>query len=113
MRTYELMILTTVDMDVSTEDKQKAIVSDMLKDTKNYSVTSIQLLGRKHLAYPIRKALEGQYILVKLEADALKTGVIEKTVKMKPEILRFLLLEIEHKKIRKLKHRVKKQDELR
>jgi small subunit ribosomal protein S6 len=54
-------------------------------------VAGVSLLGKKMLAYPIQKKMEGTYVLVKLEGKEVRVGEIEKKVQMGTEVLRYLL----------------------
>ena len=54
-------------------------------------VTSLNIMGKKTLAYPIAKQTEGVYVLVELSGAPVKTGDLEKTIKLGTDVLRYLL----------------------
>lgn len=92
IRTYELMLVVRPDFPVDDTKKRDALIEKLVKGAKILDVT---LLGKKHLAYPIRKQTDGIYILIHLEGNSLKTGDIEKEAKLGTDVIRFLLLERE------------------
>lgn len=52
--------------------------------------------GRKALAYPIKKFHEGYYILVTFEADSDKIKEIDRRLRVKEQIIRYLIIQPEH-----------------
>lgn len=50
------------------------------------------VLGKKMLAYPIKKQKEGVYVLVKLSGDSIKSAILENQAKLMPEVLRLMLV---------------------
>lgn len=59
------------------------------------TVATITLLGKKQLAYPIKKLLEGTFVLAILEAKGIHTADVEKRVQSEEKIIRFLLTQKE------------------
>lgn len=59
-------------------------------------VISEAFWGRKALAYPIKKFHEGYYILVTFEADSDKIKEIDKRLKLKEGVIRYLIIQPEH-----------------
>ena len=92
IRTYELMLVVRPDFPVEDTKKRDDLIGKIMKDTK---IKDITVLGKKHLAYPIRKQTEGIFILIHLSGDSIKTGLIEKEAKLGTDVIRFLLLERE------------------
>lgn len=89
MRTYELMLIIRPDVEV-TEKKAKDTVEKLLAKVGG-KLTSVNVWGKKALAYPISKATEGTYVLATIEGESIKSGDLEKEVRMGTEILRFML----------------------
>jgi small subunit ribosomal protein S6 len=89
MRQYELMMImppTTELTDKTATDLVEKIVGDEAK------VTSVTLLGKKQLAYPIKKQTEGVYVLSALEGEHMHVNELEKKVQLGAEVLRYLLI---------------------
>lgn len=89
MRTYELMLIIRPDVEV-TEKKAKDTVEKLLAKVGG-KLTSVNVWGKKTLAYPISKATEGTYVLA-TAAGSIKSGDLEKEIRMGSEILRFMLI---------------------
>lgn len=88
MRTYELMLVLRPDFDT---DAKK--VSELVGKTAGpeASVKNVSVIGKKNLAYPIRKLAQGIYVLVDLEANALKVAELQRQMGLGNDIIRFLL----------------------
>ena len=54
-------------------------------------VTSVTVLGKKLLAYPIKKQTEGIYVLATLDGAHVHVHELEKKVQLGAEVLRYLL----------------------
>ena len=63
IRTYELMLVVRPDFPVDDTKKRDDLIAKIMKDAQIKDVT---VLGKKHLAYPIRKQTEGIFILIHL-----------------------------------------------
>lgn len=88
MRHYELMLVLVPTFDATDGKKTGEFVKKLVGSA---SVQSITMLGKKHLAYPIRKQTEGVYVLVALAADQLPSSDVEKQTQLGTDVLRFLL----------------------
>lgn len=89
MRTYELMLIIRPDDEV-TEKKAEDIVKKLLEKVGG-KLASLNVWGKKALAYPIQKVTEGTYVLATVEGS-IKSGDLEKEVRMGSDILRFMLI---------------------
>jgi small subunit ribosomal protein S6 len=87
-RSYELMLVLRPEMDV-TEQSATQLVEKLVGSEA--TVAGISLLGKKMLAYPINKQMEGIYVLAKLEGAHTRVGEIEKKVQLGTDVLRYLL----------------------
>ena len=55
------------------------------------TIKDIQVGGKKHLSYPMKKQEEGIEMVVQFEGVKVIVGEIEKRVKLGTDVLRFLL----------------------
>jgi len=92
IRTYELMLVVRPDFPVEDTKKRDALIE---KIVKGGTIKDVTVLGKKQLAYPIRKQSEGIYLLIHITGDSIKTGDVQKEAKLGTDIIRFLLLERE------------------
>ena len=89
MTTYELMVVVSATVDLTSEKAQKDLVVKLVG--ANGDVKEVTSLGKKTLAYPIRKQTEATYLVATVEGTV-KSGEIDKKSKLMDEILRFLLI---------------------
>ena len=86
-RVYELMLVLRPDFGV--EEKQvRELAQKLIGDRQIKAVT---VMGKKRLAYPIKKQTEGVYVVATFSGDAINIGAFEKQTKLGNDVLRFLL----------------------
>lgn len=71
------------------EKPLKDVVTKLIGDRK---ITTFTVLGKKRLAYPIKKQSEGVYALTTFTGAPLKVAELEKQMKMGADFLRYLLI---------------------
>lgn len=91
MKKYELMLLLSGKIDEAIQTKVTNKVTKLIEGLKG-KVEKVDKLGKKNLAYPIKKDNQGVYILYKLMLDSTKTNSLEKKVTTEESILRYLLV---------------------
>ncbi len=90
MRRYELMCLFQPDLD------EKAL-SSMIEKIQGWvtesggSVEKVDVWGRRRLAYPIRKKMEGQYVLFNLTLPPTATAELERNLRYQETVMRHLI----------------------
>jgi len=89
-RQYELMVLVRADVNTDDEKKGKELVATFAGD--GVAIKELSSLGKKRLAYPIKKQQEAIYLVSTLEAGHLSVAELEKRAKLNEKILRFLLI---------------------
>lgn len=97
VKQYEMMVLLPAE---STQDQVKAFIQtiEKLVVAKKGSVDSSELLGRRQLAYEIKKQREAYYVLFHISLDTAVTQVFERDVKLQDNVLRSLLIIYDEKK---------------
>lgn len=89
MRKYELMVIFAPTTDVTDQTATKLVEKMVGTEAK---VVSVEVLGKKKLAYEIKKFTEGIYVLVQLEGEHVKVNELEKKVQLgSTEVIRYLL----------------------
>lgn len=89
MTSYELMVLVAPTVDLTGDKAQKDIITKLVGT--DATVKDVTSLGKKQLAYVIKKQSEATYLVATLEGNV-KTGDVEKRSKLMDEVLRFLLI---------------------
>ncbi len=87
-RNYELMLVFRPDFGIE-EKPIKDLVTKLIGDRELKTLT---VLGKKRLAYSIKKQSEGVYAVATVAGGPLKVVELEKQMKMGLDILRYLLI---------------------
>ncbi len=103
-RTYELMFIVRPDM--SDEDLEK-LVSHLETTVTSAAgtVKSIDRMGKRRLAYVVRKFREGIYILMTIEGTGTVIHEVERRLRVTEQVIKFLTVRIdeEQKRLEKIK----------
>ncbi len=95
---YELMVLGNPAEDV---DKLIASVEKFIKDASG-SGLSTEKLGKKPLAYPVRKKNEGEYVVFNFEAPGTAVKTVSDKLKLEQEaVMRYLIIKAKVKSEKK------------
>ncbi len=89
-RKYELMVVLATTGDYESEKKREDVVKKLLGEAMNIDL--LTLLGKKQLAYPIKKQSEGVYLVAQVSGAAIKVGDIQKKINQMPDVLRYMLI---------------------
>jgi small subunit ribosomal protein S6 len=111
---YEIGFIITPE--VNEEEVKKIIESITGTITKAKGVIeNLDEWGRKKLAFPIQKNLEGYYVFIQTEVDGSVIATLERRLKQMEKVLRFITLRLDDKlkKSNKLTKRWAKIDKLR
>jgi small subunit ribosomal protein S6 len=103
-RNYEVMFI--VRPDVADEDTDKLISG--LEGTVTQgggAVKQVEKLGRRRLAYQVRKFNDGNYILMHLDADGSLVAELERRLRVSEPVIKFLTVRMdeEEKRLAKVK----------
>ena len=91
MRSYELAFIVHPEVD---GDDLTAVV-DRVKDLverNGGTVTQIEPWGLRRLAYPVQRQWEGQYVLMRLELEALSVAELERGLGLTEQVMRHLIV---------------------
>jgi len=85
--------LFIINADLAEEDRDKVIedIEKCIKSAKG-KVIDVDRIGKKRLAYNIKKRSEGVYINIKFEISSEGIAVINKKLKSKEDIFRVFIL---------------------
>ncbi len=94
MRNYELGFI--IHPEVEQSDVTQAVDKvGQYVSAGGGEVTSVDVWGRRALAYPIRKQKEGTYVFFHAQLDPQAIQELERNLKLDEEILRYLLLRLD------------------
>ena len=94
MNKYETIIIINPDIE---EDGIKKIIqkfSDLINE--HGKVESVDEIGKKRLAYLIKKQKEGFYVLINFEAEPSSIAELERVYGITDEILKFIVVKKEN-----------------
>jgi small subunit ribosomal protein S6 len=103
-RTYELMFIVRPDM--VDEDLEKLISNlEATVTSAAGSIRSIDRMGKRRLAYMVRKFREGLYILMTIEGAGTVVHELERRLRVTEPVIKFLTVRIdeEQKRLEKIK----------
>ena len=103
-RTYELMFIVRPDM--AEEDLDKLISTlETVVSTSGGTVRSVERMGKRRLAYTVRRFHDGVYILLTVEGSGGLIHELERRLRVTEPVIKFLSVRIdeEQKRLAKIK----------
>jgi small subunit ribosomal protein S6 len=94
MRDYELGFVIHPEVDQSDVTEAVDKVGQYVT-AGGGEVTSVDVWGRRTLAYPIRKQKEGTYVFLHTQLDPQAIKELERSLKLDEEVLRYLLIRLD------------------
>lgn len=91
MRKYELVVVIQPDLDEGAFEAALEKIGGWVTDAGG-SVDKVERWGRRKLAYPIRKLLEGQYVAFNLTLPPAATAGLERNLRFLEPVMRHLLV---------------------
>jgi small subunit ribosomal protein S6 len=103
-RFYEVMFI--VRPDVADEDLDKLIAGfEQTVTNGGGAVRSTEKMGRRKLAYLVRKFTEGNYVLLTIDADGALVAELERRLRVSEPVIKFITVRMdeEEKRLAKIK----------
>ncbi len=103
-RTYELMFIVRPDMTDEDLDKLVSTLGTAVTSS-NGTVKSVEKMGKRRLAYTVRKFHEGVYVLLTVEGGGTVMHELERRLRVTEPVIKFLTVRIdeEQKRLDKIK----------
>lgn len=103
-RTYELMFIVRPDMPEEDLDKLISTLESQV-GTSGGTVKSVERMGKRRLAYTVRKFADGVYILLTVEGTGALIHELERRLRVTEPVIKFLTVRIdeEQKRLEKIK----------
>jgi len=97
MRQYEIM--TIIDPDVDERQIQPIVdkYSKIITDTKG-TVDATDIMGRRHLAYPIKKKADGIYVVFNITAEPAAVSEMDRLMTIDEQFLRTKVMRTDDKR---------------
>ncbi len=103
-RFYEVMFI--IRPDVAEEDADKLIAGfEGTVTTGGGNVRSVEKMGRRKLAYTVRKFNDGNYVLLTIDADGKLVAELERRLRVSEPVIKYLTVRMdeEEKRLDKVK----------
>jgi small subunit ribosomal protein S6 len=103
-RTYEVMFIVRPDMEEADVDKLIAGLDQTISNGGG-SIKSTEKLGRRKLAYMVRKFNDGNYVLLVIEAGGGLVAEVERRLRVSEPVIKFITVRTdeEDKRANKIK----------
>jgi small subunit ribosomal protein S6 len=103
-RTYEVMYIVRPDLEEA--DLEKLVEGfNTVVTSGGGEVTNIERLGRRRLAYVVRKFQDGVYVLLHISADGPLVAELERRLRVTEQVIKFITVRTdeENKRLAKVK----------
>lgn len=103
-RTYELMFIVRPDMAEEDLDKLISTLEGQVT-TSGGTVKSVERMGKRRLAYTVRRFSDGMYILLTVEGSGGLIHELERRLRVTEPVIKFLTVRVdeEQKRLDKIK----------
>src|SRR5215472_379548 len=98
-RSYEVMFIVRPDL---TEEDVDKLISTLQTHVTNAGgiVESVEKMGKRRLAYLVKKFQDGQYVLFKLNADGKAVHELERRMRVTEPVIKFITVRMDEEKQR-------------
>ncbi len=90
MRNYELVFIVHPELEESAFKELVDRVQAWITEAGG-KILKVDIWGKRQLAYPIRKQVEGQYVLVQSQFEPSHCEELERNLRIQEPILRYLV----------------------
>jgi small subunit ribosomal protein S6 len=103
-RAYELMFIVRPDMTDEDLDKLIATLSGVVPPSGG-TVKSVEKMGKRRLAYAVRRFHDGIYVLMTVEGNGAVMHELERRLRVTEPVIKFLTvrIDVEQKRLDKVK----------
>ena len=103
-RTYEVMFIVRPDMQDEDQDKLISALESSVTSAGG-TVKNVETMGKRRLAYTVRKFQDGLYLLLTLEASGQAVAELERRLRVTEPVIKFITVRVdeEQKRLEKIK----------
>lgn len=103
-RTYELMFIVRPDMPEEEQDKLISTLESAVTSSGG-AMKKVERMGKRRLAYTVRRFFEGVYILLTVEGSGGLVHELERRLRVTEPVIKFLTVRVdeEQKRLDKIK----------
>lgn len=107
-RVYEVMYIGTPE----TADDEIVKLNESIEEMvvkEGGTIVKTEVMGRRKLAYPIKKKTEGHYVLFEIEDSGQTIAELERRMRVNDAIIRYITVRVDEERKTAEKHRVKRE----
>ena len=90
---YEMMYILRPDLSEEQAQQEIQKYRDFLADYQAEDL-EIKNLGKRRLAYPIQRYLDGIYVQMNYKADGKQVAPLERAMRLSDEVIRYLTMKV-------------------
>ena len=94
MRVYEVLFIVAPNIEESDIDILVTQLSDVATN-QGATIAKVDRMGRRRLAYPIRKFNEGYYVVFTIEGSGAEIAEIERRMRVTDAVIRYITIRID------------------
>jgi small subunit ribosomal protein S6 len=94
MTDYEVTYILRPSLEENEVEERSNAIAEIVK-SHGGTVTSIEKLGKKRLAYEIADVREGNYVVMQFKSDAATSKELERLLKLHEDVLRELVVRLD------------------
>jgi small subunit ribosomal protein S6 len=107
-RVYEMMFIAEPDTPDDHIGKLNDAISKLIED-QGGSVVKVEDMGRRRLAYKIKKYTEGRYVLFEIEGSGKEIAELERRMRVNDTIFRYITVRVDEDRKAAEKMRAKRE----
>ncbi len=108
-RVYEMMYIAPPDTTVENIDKLNESISKLV-ETEGGTITKVENIGVRRLAYKIGKLTDGFYVLYEFEGSGKEIAELERRMRVNDTIVRFMTVRVDEDRKKADKIRSKREN---
>ena len=98
-RSYEVMFIVRPDLTEEDVDKLLSTLQNHAT-TAGATVQNVEKMGKRRLAYDVKKFSDGQYVLFVLQADGKAVHELERRLRVSEPVIKFITVRTDEEKQR-------------
>ena len=106
---YELTVVFDGQLEKNEAEEKVEQVEKLINEFKS-EVVQTDLLGKRRLAYEIKKKQYGYYVYFLIESDGSNNRTIENNLKLNEHVIRYLMVRLDKRAIARLDRKAEKAE---
>ena len=91
---YEVTYILRPGLEEAEVTERTGAIADVLKNNGG-TVSNVELLGKKRLAYEINDMREGIYVVMSFKSDAMAAKELERQLRLNEDVMRALVIKLD------------------